>query len=466
MKPFDRRLENDLFPKTPAAFRQTVKQTLADVCDRSEAAENAGDRFPPAENDGNPARKRSDLFTRIGIVAVAAVLVISLLAVGTIAVLARRSSLNPASSANGQSEATEAPITEQPAVIETPDAADGQSEATEAPITEQPAVIETPNADDGQPEVTETPEPKASAEPETENTVYAATVDEFLAAIAPGAEIILTGEIYNLTTAADYGTDGGQYYNWRKAEDGYELVLHDLEDFRLIGSENTQILTDPRDAAVIRVGNCTDLTFMNFTAGHKLLPYVLCSGPVLELSDCTNTRIENCGLFGCGRVGVNASGCSGLSVVGCDIYECSHEGIDLFECRNVLIKACKLRDCGLRKLSDDTEPYGAFDIFFIGSCEHIIIKDCDVFGNKALSVIGCAGSKKVFLYGTLVYDNELDDVISIEDAEMTVFGCEFRHSGNFLYKTSYPYTIRDQDGNEIGETELREMKLERDPYAN
>ena len=418
MKPFDRRLENDLFPKTPAAFRQTVKQTLADVCNRSEAAEKTKDRFPPAENDGKPARKRSDLFTRIGIVAAAAVLVISLLAVGTIAVLARRTKLNPAASANGQSETTE------------------------------------------------TPEPRASAEPETESTVYAATVDEFLAAIAPGAEIILTGEIYNLTTASDYGTDGGQYYSWKEVEDGYELVLHDLEDFRLIGSENTQILTDPRDAAVIRVKNCTDLTFMNFTAGHKLLPYVLCSGPVLELSDCTNTRIENCGLFGCGRVGVSASGCSGLSVVGCDIYECSNEGISLFQCQYAVITACKLRDCGLRKLSDDVEPYGASDMVFIGECEHIIISDCDVFGNKACSVIGCAGSKDVILYGTLVYDNTLDDVISIEDAEMTVYGCEFRHSGNFLYKTSYPYTIRDQDGNEIGETELREMKLERDPYAN
>ena len=442
MKSFDRRLQKDLFPQTPAAFRQTVKQTLADVCDRSEAAENAGDRFPSAENDGNPARKRSDLFTRIGIVAVAAVLVISLLAVGTIVVLARRSSLNPASSASGQSEATEAPITEQPEVIETPDAADGQSGTTE------------------------TPEPKASAEPETVNTVYAATADEFLAAIAPDTEIILTRETYNLTTASDYGADGGQYYTWKAVEDGYELVLHDLDNFRLIGSENTQILTDPRGAAVIRAENCTDITFMNFTAGHKFLPYVLCSGPVLELSDCTNTRIENCGLFGCGRVGVSASGCSGLSVVGCDIYECSNEGIDLFECRNVVIDACKLRDCGLRKLSDDVEPYGASDMVFIGECEHIIISDCDVYGNKACSVIGCAGSKDVILYGMLVYDNTLDDVISIEDAEMTVFGCEFRHSGNILYKTSYPYTIRDQDGNEIGETELREMQLERDPYAN
>ncbi len=442
MKPFDRRLENDLFPKTPAAFRQTVKQTLADVCNRSEAAEKTKDRFPPAENDGKPARKRSDLFPRIGIVAVAAVLVISLLAVGTIAVLARRTKLNPAASANGQSETNEAPATEQPEVIETPDASDGQSKTTE------------------------TPELRASAEPETVNTVYAATADEFLAAIAPGTEIVLTGEIYHLTAASDYGTDGGQYYSWKEVEDGYELVLHDLEDFRLIGSENTQILTDPRDAAVIRVGNCTDITFMNFTAGHKLLPYVLCSGPVLELSDCTNTRIENCGLFGCGRVGVSASGCSGLSVVGCDIYECSNEGISLFRCQYAVITACKLRDCGLRKLSDDVEPYGASDMVFIGECEHIIISDCDVYGNKACSVIGCAGSKDVILYGMLVYDNTLDDVISIEDAEMTVFGCEFRHSGNILYKTSYPYTIRDQDGNEIGEAELREMKLERDPYAS
>lgn len=413
MKPFDRRLENDLFPKTPAAFRQTVKQTLADVCDRSEDAENKVARFRTTESKRQPARKKN-LFDRIGTVAVAAVLVISLLAVGMIAVLARRTTANPAAPANEQSEAH---------------------------ATEQPAAIEGP---DGY------------------QTVYAATVDEFLAAIAPDTEIILSGEIYNLTTASDYGTDGGRYYTWRKVADGYELYLQNLENLRLIGSENTQVVTEPRYAAVIDAENCTDLTLANFTAGHTPMTDTLCSGPVLQLSDCTNARVENCRLFGCGRVGVGAHGCNALTVTGCDIYECSNEGIDLFECRNVVIDACKLRDCGLRRLSDDTEPYGASDIFFIGSCEHIIIKDCDVFGNKALSVIGCAASKKVFLYGTLVYDNELNDVISIEDAEMTVYGCEFRHSGDtFIYKTSYPYTIRDQDGNKIGETELREMKLER-----
>ncbi len=298
------------------------------------------------------------------------------------------------------------------------------------------------------------------------NTVYAATVDEFLSAIAPDTEIILNGEIYDLTTASDYGTDGGEYYNWREVADGYELYLQNLENFRLIGSENTQIVTDPRYAAVIDAANCTNLTFMNFTAGHALLTETLCSGPVLQLSDCTNARVEDCGLFGCGRVGVSANDCGGLTVSGCDIYECSNEGIDLFECRNVVIVACRLRDCGLRMLSDDTEPTGASDMFFIGSCEHVIISDCDVFGNKALSVIGCAESKDVVLYGTLVYDNTLDDVFSIEDAEMTVYGCEFRHTGNFLYKTSYTYKILDQNGNEIGETELKEMKLERDPYAN
>ena len=308
--------------------------------------------------------------------------------------------------------------------------------------------------------------PTASAEPETVNTVYAATVDEFLSAIAPDTEIVLTGEIYNLTTASDYGTGEGRYYRWREVEDGYELYLHDLNNFRLIGSENTQIVTDPRHAAVINAENCVDLFLSNITAGHTLLPEVLCSGPVLQLSDCTNARVEDCGLFGCGRVGVSANGCSGLTVSGCDIYECSNEGISLFECRNVVIVACRLRDCGLRMLSDDTEPTGASDMFFIGSCEHVIIADCDIYGNKALSVIGCAASKDVVLYGTLVYDNTLDDVISIEDAEMTVYGCEFRHTGNFLYKTSYTYKILDQNGNEIGETELKEMKLERDPYAN
>ena len=407
MKPFDNRLQKDLFPKTPAVFRRMIKEKLSDVCSQSENEQNETVRFAKQESDRQPVKKTSRTLTRVGTVAVAAILVISMLAVGTIAVLARREKPTPAVSAGEQPE-------------------------------------ETPEANAG-------------------NTVYAATVDEFLAAIAPDTKIVLTGGTYNLSTASDYGANGGPYYTWKAVDDGYELLLRNLNGFTLIGSENTVIKAEPRHASVIDAEYCTDLLFANFTAGHTILSEEECSGPVLLLSDCTNARVENCALFGCGRVGVDANGCDALTVVGCDIYECSQSGISLFQCQNVSVSACKVRDCGLRKLSGETEPSGAEDAFFIGECEHVRISNCDVFGNKALSVFGGAEIKDIVLSGMLVYDNDLVNVIDVENGELTVYGCEFRYDGDtFLYRTTYPYSIFDENGNRIGESELAAMTLTRD----
>ncbi len=45
-------------------------------------------------------------------------------------------------------------------------------------------------------------------------TVHAATVDEFLAAIAPNTVIYLDAETFDLSTATSYGGYGSNYYYW------------------------------------------------------------------------------------------------------------------------------------------------------------------------------------------------------------------------------------------------------------
>ena len=95
MKSFDARLENDLFPKTPAAFDQMVKQKIADVCSRTEESKKTEEleetvtRFQKVGNGKQRTRKAADFFRRFGIAAIAAVFVIGIVAVGLITILPR-----------------------------------------------------------------------------------------------------------------------------------------------------------------------------------------------------------------------------------------------------------------------------------------------------------------------------------------------------------------------------------------
>ena len=76
MKSFDHRLQNDLFPKTPAAFDRMIERKLADVCGRSEEPQNTVVRFPAPKSAAKPERKVKKIIGRIAIVSAAAVLII------------------------------------------------------------------------------------------------------------------------------------------------------------------------------------------------------------------------------------------------------------------------------------------------------------------------------------------------------------------------------------------------------
>lgn len=198
--------------------------------------------------------------------------------------------------------------------------------------------------------------------------VKAATVDEFLAAIAPNTEIVLDTAFYDLSSASDYGTGNTDYYSWIECFDGYQLVIHDVDNLTITTSDGNvkahTISATPRYADVLRFERCRNGKISGFTAGHTIEPGS-CTGGVIFLDNCDNMTVDNCGLFGCGILGVEAENCAGINVLNSEIYECSNGGIRMWETDNINIDKTTFRDLGgeelmflnCRNITVDGKPY-------------------------------------------------------------------------------------------------------------
>ncbi len=195
---------------------------------------------------------------------------------------------------------------------------------------------------------------QASAETPQQLSVHVSTVDEFLAAIGPNREIILDQTLYDFSTATGYGSAYGEYYYWEDVYDGPGLVIQNVENLTIRGGtgkiKGHNLTAVPRYADVLQFKACKNITLKDFTAGHTIEPGS-CAGNVLEFKDSDGITIENCGLFGCGVIGVKAKYCSDIQVRGCDIYECSYQGIQIRESRKINIEGNSFRDLGDANIS-------------------------------------------------------------------------------------------------------------------
>lgn len=179
--------------------------------------------------------------------------------------------------------------------------------------------------------------------------VHVSTVDELLAALAPDTEIILDAEFYDLSTAAGYGETSTEYYYWEEVFDGVQLTIRDLSNLT-IRAEGDDIKAHtvsarPRYAHVINFENCSAITVEGFTAGHTFEP-ASCAGGVLGFQGSQDILINNCGLYGCGVVGVWSERSKNIQIANCDIYECSWGGIYMVSCKDVTFSGNTIRDLG------------------------------------------------------------------------------------------------------------------------
>ena len=183
--------------------------------------------------------------------------------------------------------------------------------------------------------------------------IHVATVDELIAAIGPNTEIILDGEFYDFSKATGYGTSSSTYYYWEDVHDGPGLVIRDVDNMTIRSNDgnvkNHTLSAVPRYADVLAFSACSNVTLSGFTAGHTIEPGS-CAGGVIEFRDCDNMTVDNCGLYGCGILGVYAEYSTNIQVLNSDIYECSQGGIQMRATDNITVSGNTFRDLG----GDDT----------------------------------------------------------------------------------------------------------------
>lgn len=184
---------------------------------------------------------------------------------------------------------------------------------------------------------------------ETQNQVTVTTVDEFLAAIAPNTEIIVDATLFDLSTSKGYGEAKTDYYYWAEVYDGPELYITAVSNLTIRGASEDHtvnvISSVPRYSNVLNFFNCSNIMVKGLTAGHTEEPGY-CQGGVLFFLNCQDILVEDCGLFGCGTLGVKADSSKNIQIINNDIYDCSVGGVELTNCDDVNVDGNTFRDLG------------------------------------------------------------------------------------------------------------------------
>ena len=188
-------------------------------------------------------------------------------------------------------------------------------------------------------------------ETEAVDAVEVSSLEEFIDAIEPGANIVFKKGTYDFTPDLEelYGSDGKkfnkkhEYVQIIDCFDGVELVIQDVEGLTISGQEgkNIELQVEPRYADVIRFENCTDISLNNMTMGHTE-DLGSCAGDVLEFAECENISLDDMDLYGCGTYAVNANDTSSISVTNSTLRDCSYGLVWISSCDDVTFKSCEM----------------------------------------------------------------------------------------------------------------------------
>ena len=284
------------------------------------------------------------------------------------------------------------------------------------------------------------------------------TVDDFLAAIEPGAEIVLAEGVFNLTEAESYGQnpENGNY-RWEKMSDGYELVILNADGLKISGAgmDKTSIVTAPRYATVLVFNGGDNICLSDFSTGHTDGEKNSCSGSVVKLLRTKNTSIDSCEFFGCGTIGIYAMDCYDLKVADTVIKECNIEAVHLHGCRKVLFDNCNIYNCG-----EDGDAVLCF-----GDSRELGVYNSRIHDNVSKNFVNSSHSE-IFLRGCQIKDNYFDTAMfSNEPDNVLVEGCGFENNWKNAWYDSETKALK-ADGTALSEEELENMELQHYEYSN
>ena len=204
------------------------------------------------------------------------------------------------------------------------------------------------------------------------------TLEEFVAAIAPGATVVVPES--GLTLSVPYAEAGvsayeqdppafqSDYVRWDHGGAGWQMILHDVQGLTLTGENGRGVLVSQDERAfVLGFESCDNLTLQGLTAGHEVPGY--CTGGVFSIIESSRLSLRDVRMYGCGTEGLNLAAVTDAVVENCDIYECTYYLMTLSGCEGITFKNTTFRDTG------------EFDMVCIYNSNGILFEDCAFRGN-------------------------------------------------------------------------------------
>jgi len=174
--------------------------------------------------------------------------------------------------------------------------------------------------------------------------VHVSNMEQMIENIAPDTQILLAPGRYNLsdTLTALYAREGGHFNESREfvrideEYDGPELVITGVSGLSIASESgsaaDTEIVTDPRHANVLRFENCSDIGMMDLTMGHSDTGD--CAGDVLNFSQCSDIVLSGLDLYGCGVYGIGTGECAFLTCFDSTIRDCENGALELYDAQS------------------------------------------------------------------------------------------------------------------------------------
>lgn len=246
-----------------------------------------------------------------------------------------------------------------------------------------------------------------------DDLITVGSVEELIEAIGPYTTIQMEPGYYNLSEylGSVWDQEGEQwnqehtYVQIRECFDGVELLIRDVIALTICGDEEnlTELVTDPRYAAVMNFEECTSITLSDLTMGHT--ENGDCTGNVLNFSDTQCITLTDMDLYGCGVYGISSKGGSG----------------ELFVYDSVI------RDCTLGPL-EIYDGNGQFAFY-----------DCALIGSGAGAYCESSPYLMLSFYNCIFGDNETSYFMFQDD----IYTENCTWSDNFIYP-EYGYAESDQ----------------------
>ena len=242
-------------------------------------------------------------------------------------------------------------------------------------------------------------------------TTLVHTVDEFLSALACGADITLAPGTYDFSTASD-SRQPTQDADYRWSDPEGALVLTGLDGLTIRG-DGAILTTGAENAELLLLEDCTnlhlqDLTFRREGPTEAMAAVTLtgCTGAVLE-----GLKLEDSADLLCIR------NCRDMQIRDCDFTGPALSALALYGSEAVVMENCLLHDLGAAVL-DPLDFRNGWPLISVGisdsitaqtPCQDVAIRNCRLENNQMGALFSVDSGRKVYFEDNTVRNCSVQD---------------------------------------------------------